>query len=85
MLILTRRIGEKIMIGDETCLTVLSIKGNHIQIGISAPRSVAIAREEIYQGKKRFPFEDQAAAKHNSDQDIAIHEFFSYVIHHQGI
>lgn len=49
MLILTRRVGETLMIGDEITVTVLSIKGNQIRIGINAPKTVSIHREEIYQ------------------------------------
>ena len=48
MLILTRRIGETIMIGDEVTCTVLAVKGNHVRLGINAPANVAVHREEIY-------------------------------------
>ncbi|MBI4356704.1 MAG: carbon storage regulator CsrA [Gammaproteobacteria bacterium] len=49
MLILTRRVGETLMIGDNVSITVLGIKGNQVRIGINAPRDVAVHREEIYQ------------------------------------
>ncbi len=49
MLILTRRVGEKLIIGENVTVTVLGVKGNQIRIGIDAPRDVAVNREEIYQ------------------------------------
>ena len=49
MLILTRRVGETLMIGDDISITVLSAKGSNIRIGINAPKEVAVHREEIYQ------------------------------------
>ncbi|RLA55502.1 MAG: carbon storage regulator [Gammaproteobacteria bacterium] len=48
MLILTRRAGESLMVGDDIIVTVLSVKGNQVRIGIDAPRDVAVHREEIY-------------------------------------
>lgn len=49
MLILTRRIGETLMVGDEVTITVLGVKGNQVRLGVNAPRDVAVHREEIYQ------------------------------------
>ena len=48
MLILTRRVGETLMIGDDVTATVLEVKGNQVRIGVNAPREVAVHREEIY-------------------------------------
>jgi carbon storage regulator len=53
MLILTRRVGEAVMIGDDVSITVLGVKGNQVRLGIEAPRSIAVHREEIYRRIKR--------------------------------
>ena len=49
MLILTRRIGESLKIGEEVTITVLGVKGNQVRVGIAAPKSVAVHREEIFE------------------------------------
>lgn len=48
MLILTRRVGETLMVGDDVTVTVLGVKGNQVRIGVNAPKDVAVHREEIY-------------------------------------
>jgi len=53
MLILTRRVNEKLMVGDDVTVTVLSISGNQVRIGVNAPRHVPVHREEIYEKVKR--------------------------------
>jgi len=60
MLILTRRVGETVMIGNDVTVTVLGVKGNQVRIGVNAPKDVSVHREEIYERIKRE--EEQAGA-----------------------
>jgi carbon storage regulator len=60
MLILTRRVGETLMVGDDVTVTVLGVKGNQVRIGVNAPKDVAVHREEIYE---RIRKEAEAADK----------------------
>lgn len=66
MLILTRRVGETLMVGDEVTVTVLGVKGNQVRIGVNAPKEVAVHREEIYQ---RIQREKQGDASEGDNQE----------------
>jgi carbon storage regulator len=68
MLILTRRVGETVMIGNEVTVTVLGVKGNQVRIGVNAPKDVAVHREEIYERIKRE--EDGAQSPHVSGTKV---------------
>jgi carbon storage regulator len=65
MLILTRRIGEKLIVGGNVTVTILSIRGNQIRMGIDAPREVKVHREEIYQKIQTEKAEKQTSVLHD--------------------
>lgn len=66
MLILTRRVGESLMIGDDINVTVLSIRGNQVRIGVNAPKNVSVHREEIYE---RIRHEDDVPGNDTDDSE----------------
>ena len=67
MLILTRRVGETLMIGEEVTVTVLGVKGNQVRIGVNAPREVPVHREEIFERIRR----EESAAGPDAGSDAA--------------
>ncbi|HEY7728343.1 MAG TPA: carbon storage regulator CsrA [Candidatus Eisenbacteria bacterium] len=66
MLLLTRKLGENIRIGDDVKITIVEVKGNHVKLGIDAPPSIKVHREEIYE---RIQQERQRAAQQERAED----------------
>lgn len=69
MLILTRRVGENIVVGDDIVISVMEVRGDAVRIGIQAPRSVTVHREEVYLDLQRA---NRAAAKSGAAADDAV-------------
>ena len=76
MLILTRRVGETVVIGEDVTVTVLGVKGNQVRLGVNAPREVTVHREEIYDRIKRdesseSPVDDESAERDPEQSALA--------------
>jgi carbon storage regulator len=71
MLILTRRVGETVMIGNDVTVTILGVKGNQVRVGINAPKNVAVHREEIYERIKREQHGDPQGEPHSESAEYA--------------
>ncbi len=70
MLILTRRVGESLRIGDEVSVTVLGIKGSQVRIGVNAPKSVSVHREEVYDRINDENSKNSDNAEENSEKNV---------------
>jgi carbon storage regulator len=82
MLILTRRIGETVIIGGEVDVTVLGVKGNQVRLGVKAPRDVAVHREEIYE---RICKEQQNGHDHDSPNGNAVNGANGHGVNGNGL
>ncbi|RZO19343.1 MAG: carbon storage regulator [SAR92 clade bacterium] len=71
MLILTRRVGETLVIGDDVTVTVLGVRGNQVRLGVNAPKDIAVHREEIYQRiQNEKTGEISSESDENNDSDV---------------
>ena len=70
MLILTRRVGETLMVGDDVTITVLGVRGNQVRIGVNAPRRVAVHREEIYQRIRKEEEEERELFEDREEETL---------------
>lgn len=70
MLILTRRVGETLVIGDDVTITVLGVRGNQVRVGVNAPKDVAVHREEIYQRIQEEKTDENSVENNKKDDDV---------------
>lgn len=70
MLILTRRVGETLVIGDDVTITVLGVRGNQVRVGVNAPKDVGVHREEIYQRIQDEKTNENSCENNKKDDDV---------------
>ena len=70
MLILTRRVGETLVIGDDVTITVLGVRGNQVRVGVNAPKDVGVHREEIYQRIQDEKTNENSCENNQKDDDV---------------